>query len=204
MCTVGVYRICSNTRPGVYFLPASVDPALKRDRLLNGTGVYKPTRPRAKFIDNVIDSMASKGSDSYEKTSVFRGHHICKFVLDSVYRGGTSCWSRRQQRARRARLSLYLPSLLVLPHTWWPYPLPCYRKAKAWSRPRSHVLSRYLASIRDPAFITCMWLNLDPVYKRDWRLFEGGFYSSIHVYGTFFVKFSRKLLLICHLIRTCQ
>ena len=42
VCT---YCISSNTRPGVYFFPYFVDPALKRDRLLNGTGVYKPTRP---------------------------------------------------------------------------------------------------------------------------------------------------------------
>ena len=34
-----------------------------------------------------------------------------------------------------ARPSLYLPSLMVLPEMWWPHPLPCYRKAKAWSRP---------------------------------------------------------------------
>ena len=35
------YRISSNTHPGVYFPQDSVDPVLKRDRLLNGTGVYK-------------------------------------------------------------------------------------------------------------------------------------------------------------------
>ena len=74
-----MYRISSNTRLGVYFLPDSVDPALKRDRLLNGTGIYKPlVYTTAKFIDDVIDSMASEGSDSYEKTSMIRGHHIYK------------------------------------------------------------------------------------------------------------------------------
>ena len=31
-----------------------------------------------KFIDGVIDSIASEGSDNYEKTSVIRGHHIYK------------------------------------------------------------------------------------------------------------------------------
>ena len=34
----------------------------------------------AKFIDNVIDSIASEGSNSYEKTSVIRRHHIYKPV----------------------------------------------------------------------------------------------------------------------------
>ena len=29
-----------------------------------------------KFIDDVIDSMASEGSNSYEKMSMIRGHHI--------------------------------------------------------------------------------------------------------------------------------
>ena len=76
------YRISSNTCPGVYFLPDSVDPEFKRDPLLNGTGfinhLYIYTT--GKFIDDVIDSMASEGSDSYEKTSVIRGHHIYKSV----------------------------------------------------------------------------------------------------------------------------
>ena len=33
------YRTSSNTHPGVYFPQDSVDPVLKRDRLINGTGV---------------------------------------------------------------------------------------------------------------------------------------------------------------------
>ena len=75
------YRISSNTCPGVYFLPDSVDPELKRDPLLNGTGAYKPlVYTTGKFIDDVIDSMASEGSDSYEKRSVIRGHHLYKSV----------------------------------------------------------------------------------------------------------------------------
>ena len=74
------YRICSNTRLGIYFLPDSVDPALKRDWLLNWTSIYKHTRPHAKFVDDVVDSIASEGSDSYEKTSVIRDHHIYKSV----------------------------------------------------------------------------------------------------------------------------
>ena len=37
----------------------------------------------AKFIDDVINSIASEGSDSYEKTSVNRGHHIYKSVWAS-------------------------------------------------------------------------------------------------------------------------
>jgi hypothetical protein len=34
------YRIFLNISPGFYFLPGSRDPASKRDRHLNGTGVY--------------------------------------------------------------------------------------------------------------------------------------------------------------------
>ena len=68
------------TCPGVYFLPDSVDLALKRDRLLNRTSVYNLRDFTPSFIDDVFDSMASEGSDSYEKTSVIRGHHIYKFV----------------------------------------------------------------------------------------------------------------------------
>ena len=87
------YRIWSNTCPGIYFLPDSVDPALKLDRLLNRTGVYKPTRPRANFFDDVIDSMGSEGSDSYmyrEDECDQRTSYI-QVRLDSFYQGGTSC-----------------------------------------------------------------------------------------------------------------
>ena len=34
------YRISLNRRPGIYFLPESADPAIKRGRRLNGAGVY--------------------------------------------------------------------------------------------------------------------------------------------------------------------
>ena len=75
------YRISSSTRPGVYFPSDFVDPALERDWLLNGTGTYKAlVYTIAKFVDDVIDSMASEGSDNYEKTSVISGHHIYKSV----------------------------------------------------------------------------------------------------------------------------
>jgi hypothetical protein len=37
---ITTYRIFSNRGPGFYFLPDSRDPASKRDRRLNGTGVY--------------------------------------------------------------------------------------------------------------------------------------------------------------------
>ena len=40
------YCIFSNTRSGVYFLPVPVDPALKREQLLNRTCVYKPIHDR--------------------------------------------------------------------------------------------------------------------------------------------------------------
>ena len=76
------YTVYPQRCPGVCFLPDSVDPALKQDQLLHGTGVYKPlVYTTAKFIDDVIDSMAGEGSDSYEKTSMIRGHHhMYKFV----------------------------------------------------------------------------------------------------------------------------
>ena len=37
---VHTYRISLNISPGVYFLPAKFDPALKRGRRLNRAGVY--------------------------------------------------------------------------------------------------------------------------------------------------------------------
>ena len=49
--------------------PASLDPALKRDQLLNGTGVYKPLYD-CRIYWWRFDSMASKASEIYEKTSV--------------------------------------------------------------------------------------------------------------------------------------
>ena len=36
MCTIYIHRISLNIGPGVNFLPASFDPALKRGRRLNG------------------------------------------------------------------------------------------------------------------------------------------------------------------------
>ena len=41
------YRISLYKGPGVYFLPATFDPALKQGRRLNGAGVYKRVLTRA-------------------------------------------------------------------------------------------------------------------------------------------------------------
>ena len=81
-----IYRISLNIGPGVYFLPASFDPALKRGRRLNGAGVYNDgtsrTRTTAYLHVWVMRLMASQGSSdsSFEKASVIRGHHINKSI----------------------------------------------------------------------------------------------------------------------------
>ena len=41
-----MYRISLNIGPGVYFLPASFNPPLKRARRLNGAGVYNKINVR--------------------------------------------------------------------------------------------------------------------------------------------------------------
>ena len=75
--------------------------------------------------------MASEGSDSYEKTSVIRGHHIYKSVWipfigeelvveaeDSNEHDEHRCHCDEGQLCCQARPSLYLLSLLVLLQTW--------------------------------------------------------------------------------------
>ena len=92
--------------------------------------------------------------------------------LDPVYRGGTSHWSRRRQRAWLARCRcdegrlccrahplLYLPSFMVLPETWWPYPLRCYRKVKAWSQPHPRENALIHAMVSRPQPVTSVYLR---------------------------------------------
>ena len=94
--------------------------------------------------------MASQCIDSYEKTSVVRGHHIYKSIWtpiigeelvlkaqDDNEHDKHAFYCDEGRLHRRAGPSFYFTGVMVLPETWWPYPLPCYRKTKAWCRSRS-------------------------------------------------------------------
>ena len=77
------YRISLNIGQGVYFLPRSFDPALKRGRRLNRAGVYNVWY----FVHAHVRVLARVGhssDSSFEKASMIRGQHIYKSIWTPV------------------------------------------------------------------------------------------------------------------------
>ena len=59
------YCISLNIGPGVYFLPVSFDPALKRGRCLNGAGIYNKINVRYSriLLGSTPNSLAAASFD---------------------------------------------------------------------------------------------------------------------------------------------
>ena len=114
---------------------------------------------RTKYIDDVIDSMASKGSNSYEKTSVIRGNHIYKSVW-TPFIGEELVVEAEEGNEHDKNVVTVMKDGCVVGHV--PRCISespgstsnvvavssaMLQETKAWSQPRSHALSRYPASI---------------------------------------------------------
>ena len=65
-------RISLNIGPGVYFLPASFDPALKRGRRLNGAGVYNKINVRYSriLLGSMPNSLGAASFDFFSAVSM--------------------------------------------------------------------------------------------------------------------------------------
>ena len=141
--------------------------------------------------------MASKGSDSYEKTSVIRGHHNIyksiwtlfigeELVVEAKTATSTlSLWWRTAVSLGASHIVspkshgsswnvvavfsavLQESKSLELVMPWWEYINT--RNGVTPSAGTWHLF--------ETQWLLFMWLSLDPAYKRGRCLFEGGFYS---------------------------
>ena len=138
--------------------------------------------------------MASKGSDTYEKTRLIRGHHIYKFVW-ILFIGKELVVEAEDGSEHDENAITVMNDGCVVRHI-----LRCISQVSWFFLKRGGCIlccvtgkrklgvglevtpsagtQRLFESRR--LLPTCMWLNLDPAYKRDRRLFEGGFYSRIY------------------------
>ena len=161
--------------------------------------------------------MASEGSKSYEKTSFIRGHDIYKFVWTPFI--GEELVVPAEDGNKHAVAVIkngcvvgHVPRCIF--QVSWSFlkrggHILCHatRKGKLgvglesampqWECINTRIGVTPSASTRrlfETWHLLFMWLNLDPAYKSDQRLFEGGFY--LRIYSTYSVQ----VYCIAHLI----
>ena len=147
--------------------------------------------------------MASEGSNSYEKTSVIRGHHIYKSIW-TLFIGEELVVEAQDGNEHNKHIVAVMKDGRVVKNiprciswvSWFfllrggciLYCVTGKLGAKAWSQPRpdENALIHAMASASSTQRLfkaqrlLPMWLNLDLAYKQGRRLFEGGFYSRIY------------------------
>ena len=136
--------------------------------------------------------MASEGSESCEKTSVIRGHHIYKSVWIPFIGEELVVEAKDSNEHDKNAVAVKKDSCVIghvprcISRVSWFYLkrggriLCCVtgkRKLGVSLEVTSSASTRRLFETRR---LLPMWLNLDLAYKQDRCLFKGGFYSSIY------------------------